>query len=543
MIVQIGSGNSGWSQYVLYGTKAKPRDPRAVRIIEGDTELGDAIGASTNYKTGQYIRMVLSFDPDDEITPEQAASIAKEFVKDFMNGYGTDEYHVDIVEHTDTDHLHYHIRITKLNLKTGTQLMIYNDKTDRHRKQLIVDHLHHKYNLIHPDDKRKLRPAPGAAIERITKWRKEHGQRPVIDLSTKKKRAESVEAIENYIEEMHAAQLIDSIEELREAVKELDLEIVKEDFDRGKEFHYFTVRPNGTDKKIRLKGEHYGRKFWENNRENRAAAFGNNRAIREGFRRDPEHRERIGRELKKALERREKQLDKRYRTARQRAEREDRERVAAVQRDDHESFGSGAEPRRMDTDSFSDDNGISPWGRVNMGIEPPKPSRSTKRNRDRSLHTEEKRVDAGRDRQGKKILHRERRVIDADDEFAAEIARRAGAQREARKRAIRNLHDELDRDYQKIREDSSSAAQAAREREVAAFRSVAKAGEFFGSSVKALGGSIDRFAEVFKNSIGELHRIRDQVAKRIRNITGAAQRVVERIEEERDRWHGYGMRR
>lgn len=50
MTVHIESGSSGWGNYVLYGTKDKPRDSDKVELIEGDIGLGDRLCESNNYE-------------------------------------------------------------------------------------------------------------------------------------------------------------------------------------------------------------------------------------------------------------------------------------------------------------------------------------------------------------------------------------------------------------------------------------------------------------------------------------------------------------
>ena len=61
MIINITSGSSGWGNYVLYGTKDKPRDSDKVQLIEGDIALGDRLSESNNYEESYY-KIVLSFD-------------------------------------------------------------------------------------------------------------------------------------------------------------------------------------------------------------------------------------------------------------------------------------------------------------------------------------------------------------------------------------------------------------------------------------------------------------------------------------------------
>ncbi|MDQ7083461.1 MAG: relaxase/mobilization nuclease domain-containing protein [Sulfurovum sp.] len=187
MIVDIGSGSSGWGEYVL----GKDNERNHATLIMGDTELGDKICDSVDYAGGNYVRMVVSFAKEDNVGQEQGRALSKEFVKKLMYGYREDEYHADIVEHTDTDHLHYHIRIPKVNLLTQTQLKVYWHRSDLNRKIAIIDQMALEHRLTVGNDFKKLNPNPTNEVNQIESWRKEHGQAIIDmssqDLSTKKR--------------------------------------------------------------------------------------------------------------------------------------------------------------------------------------------------------------------------------------------------------------------------------------------------------------------------------------------------------------------
>ena len=50
MTINISSGSSGWGNYVLYGTKDKPRDSELVEFLEGDVALGDKLCEANKYE-------------------------------------------------------------------------------------------------------------------------------------------------------------------------------------------------------------------------------------------------------------------------------------------------------------------------------------------------------------------------------------------------------------------------------------------------------------------------------------------------------------
>ena len=56
----INSGSSGWGNYVLYGTKDKPRDNSKVELLDGDISLGDYYSKNNKYEDSYYT-VVLGF--------------------------------------------------------------------------------------------------------------------------------------------------------------------------------------------------------------------------------------------------------------------------------------------------------------------------------------------------------------------------------------------------------------------------------------------------------------------------------------------------
>ncbi len=294
MIADIGSADSGWTPY----TMGENNDREGAKLIVGDTRLGDAICNSTNYSNGQYLRIVLSFL--DDVEPVRAREIAKEFMELFMNGYREDEYHWDMVEHSDTDFLHYHLRIPKRNLLTGTQLKLYWHKADLDRKIAIMDYLCEKHGLTNAMDRKLLVPEPSQKREQMQKWRAEHQQEP-FDFSKKKVRDQAKESITDRINEMIVKGLINSLDNVKAELIEMGLEVMKSDRDIGKGFDYITVASG--DKSVRLRGDIYGEHFYKHSIEDRSKAIVDNRHIEQV----PEERS-----IEKLEERLEKENAKRF---------------------------------------------------------------------------------------------------------------------------------------------------------------------------------------------------------------------------------------
>lgn len=311
MTVTVESGNGGWSEYTLSRKKLK----KGAKLIAGDIALGDAICQSTDYKSGQYFRLVISFKPEENVTPKRAREIVKEFMKHLLHGYSNDEFHLDIVEHTDTENLHYHIRVPKLNLFTGTQLH-YHYLSDIDRKDKIHQYLEIKHDLLSPLEEKGIKPSAGKKAKQIQKWRKEHGQEPFV-FTKKKDRDMAKERMFDFFSDAIKSGYIESFEEVIAELEAMGLTIAKVDYDRTKKFDYITIE-NDTGK-LRLQGEIYGRKFYEHSGEDRAAAIASGGSLEARNRYDRPSLEQAEAALERANKQRSKFLEARFRTARERA--------------------------------------------------------------------------------------------------------------------------------------------------------------------------------------------------------------------------------
>jgi len=311
MIIRINAGNGGWGKYVLEGTTKKPRDQEKIKLLQGDIDLGDTISQATEYKQNEY-KIVLGFK--GRVSDEQLRESLEDFERLFMHGFEKDEYHLDAVLHRDTEDDHVHIRIPKLNLKTGTQLQLYMHSRDRHRKELIADYIDLKHGLESPRDNRRL--IVEEREEYINNWREQHAQKP-FTFTAKKDRTRAVSHLNDEIRELHQLELLNSLEDITEHLKSYELDVIKQDYDRTNDFHYITVG-NETGK-IRLKGDIYNAEFWSNSRSDREAQIASNRQLRGTYERDYTSLERVQKDLTKELDKRRKYVDKRYAAARQKS--------------------------------------------------------------------------------------------------------------------------------------------------------------------------------------------------------------------------------
>jgi len=318
------------------------------------------------------VNFVLSFGKEEGVSQEQGRAIAKEFMKSFMHGFNDDEYHLDIVEHTDTDHLHYHARIPKINLLTNTQLKLYWHKTDLSYKKAVIDDICHRHGLVTGAEMKRAIPNPMEKLERVAKWREEHGQK-ALDLSSPKLKRETEKKVSDYIAEGVKAGLFNTLNDVENELGILGVNIVNKGYDKGKQFHYLTIENESG--KMRVKGDIYSAEFYQLTREDRSKSVSSNKSFTT---RDAELRA-SGTDVKQALQRernkRLKFVEQQYGRARERAAKEqdsrsvevdNRRDTRSVAKDTHanpkiadtNAKGRGATPKRDESYSQGSTRGV-----------------------------------------------------------------------------------------------------------------------------------------------------------------------------------------
>jgi len=313
MIININSGSSGWGNYVINGTKKKPRDKSKVELLDGDISLGDYYSKNNKYEDSYYT-VVLGFK--GKPSKEVIEGAYNDFKEHFFKGFKEDEYHIDAVIHYDTDDTHIHARIPKQNLLTNTHLQLYYHKIDKPRKELIQDYISLKYGFdIARETNREI--VKEQSHEHITKWREERGQEP-FNFSNKKNKDKAQSEINKYISGLITSNLIEKRKDITTVLEELGLEVVKDNgLDLKKDFAYITVQ-NETGK-MRVKGEFYHDRFWEHSTEDRRTQIESNQRIKQDTETIQERFTRVQRELRKANEKRYNKVTEHFRASRARA--------------------------------------------------------------------------------------------------------------------------------------------------------------------------------------------------------------------------------
>ena len=311
-IENVSGTGEGWSEYTL----GKENDREHATLIQGNTLMGDSLIEDIEYKSGNYVRMVVSFAKEDNVSVEQGDRITKELIKNYMYGYSNDEYHVDIVRHEDTDQLHYHVRFPKINLLTNTQLKVYWHKSDLNYVKATIADIAHRHNLIIGMDKRKLIKSPLEKKKRITKWREQHKQED-LDFTTKKLREVAELQLTDHIIDAVQSGILTNLDAVKAELSALGLKVTNEGFDMPKSFHYLTVMKG--DNKLRLKGDIYDRRFYKLDRETRTEKISSNTSTRRRDNSDRTDGKQIAIDLRRECNKRVKFLDRQYSSSRKRA--------------------------------------------------------------------------------------------------------------------------------------------------------------------------------------------------------------------------------
>jgi hypothetical protein len=283
----------------------------------------------------------LSFAKNDDVGQNRGREIVQDFIQHFMRGFNEDEYHLDIVEHNDTKHLHYHMRIPKINLLTQTQLKLYWHKTDLKFKKATIDLIAKKYDLSIGSDQQKGYKLSND-YDRFIKWRKKHNQKLdiTINLTKKKDRLQSEIEIFKYLNELMKSGLINSLEDTEVALKDLGLEIAKKGYDKTNDFYYFTIQNDSG--KMRLKGDIFNAEYYREGQQSKKII--STRAERIG-RDNSEAYEVYKRELNKRLQR----IETQYASARKRAiERKARESKQESKREQSKDHKTTKNSKRRD---------------------------------------------------------------------------------------------------------------------------------------------------------------------------------------------------
>jgi hypothetical protein len=333
-------------------------------ILRGDPDvtrdLIDSIDRKWKFTAG-----VLSWHPDDTVTPEQEKRVMDDFESVAFAGLEPDQRNILWVRHNHAGHHELHFVIPRLDLASGKD---FNACPPGWQKDFDVfrDLYNHQEGWARPDDpaRARLHTPDHADLHnaRLIRWGKNPG---------KDDRAEAKEAIHAYLAAKLEQGLVRSREDVVSALREAGLEINR----AGKD--YLTVKNPEGGGKLRLKGGIYGEQW------NFAEFTGRTAQSQDGERSsgdrkpDPETVRQLEQELGRILARRAQCNRKRYPQQYLRFGERDRlalpdyesglrqEMFASRDPDFHHSAGGGSERLGFDFPVSLSGNELTPGNRGN----------------------------------------------------------------------------------------------------------------------------------------------------------------------------------
>jgi hypothetical protein len=192
---------------------------------------------------------VLSWHPDDKVTPEQEQCVMDDFEKVAFSGLEPDQRNILWVRHGHAGHHELHFVIPRVDLASGKD---FNACPPGWQKDFDVfrDLHNHREGWARPDDPARARErTPGHAdlhSARLLRW----GKTP-----NKDDRAEARETIHAFLKAKLEANIVQSRVDVLAALREAGLEINR----AGKD--YITVKDPESGEKLRLKGGIYAEQW------------------------------------------------------------------------------------------------------------------------------------------------------------------------------------------------------------------------------------------------------------------------------------------
>jgi hypothetical protein len=268
-------------------------------VLRGDPDMTRDLINSIDRKW-KFTAGVLSWHPDDRVTPEQEEAVMDDFERVAFAGLEPDQRAILWVRHCHAGHHELHFVIPRLDLASGKD---FNACPPGWQKDFDVfrDLHNHREGWARPDDPARARlHAPEHADlhnARLIRWGKTPG---------KDERADAREAIHAYLTDKLGQGLVRNREDVLSALREAGLEINR----AGKD--YLTVKDPESGEKLRLKGGIYAER-WNFADFTGRKTQGQDRAGRPGDREpDPATVRELEQELNRVLEKRAQCNRKRY---------------------------------------------------------------------------------------------------------------------------------------------------------------------------------------------------------------------------------------
>lgn len=293
--------------YVMDSKDHQNIDRAGVEVLRGDPQTFAAIAGSLT-SVHRYTSGVIAWAGDDAPTDEEISAVLDDFERVAFAGLEPDEYHFCAVQHVEPDgSKHVHILVPRVNLKTGQALNIAPPNWE-YTYDPLRDSWNWEKGWARPDDPNRAKLVQRGHVE----YQDAAAARAGLEVEPDAK-----QLLSDYIAQRVEAGAITNRGEVVAALAELG-EVTRQ----GKD--YISVKPEGHDKAIRLKGglfdERFDPKTWLDAATENRRGQNTDRAGREPV--TAEHRanaEAARARLADAIERREKYNRGRYHRAANRA--------------------------------------------------------------------------------------------------------------------------------------------------------------------------------------------------------------------------------
>lgn len=234
-----GSGNAA-IDYLTDKNRTTERKENPPEVIKGDIESTNALINSLDFKH-KYTSGVLSFSPDEKITPEMEKAIIERFEQVAFAGMEKDRYDISWVRHSHAGHHELHFITPRVDLETGKS---FNIKPPGKETQAVYDdfrsEINARYGLSDPDDparKRDIALSSGELKAKLTD------------------RIDVKETVNEILDRQVIAGVVRNRIDVVDSLKEMGFEINRE----GK--NYISIKDPESGEKFRLKGTIYERDF------------------------------------------------------------------------------------------------------------------------------------------------------------------------------------------------------------------------------------------------------------------------------------------
>ena len=258
-----GQGGGDGPTHYLVRPDYPGRDEQPPEVLRGDVELTRALIDTLDTKW-KFTAGVLSWHPDDNVTPEQEQRLMDEFEQVAFAGLEPDQRNILWVRHSHAGHHELHFVIPRMELSSGKAFNPCPPGWQKHF-DVLRDMHNHREGWARPDDpaRTRLHTPEHADLHkaRLLRWGKAPG---------KDERAAAKGAIHEYLRQCIEQGSVTSRADVLTALQGAGLEINR----AGKD--YITVKDPESGEKLRLKGgiyaEHWKLEFSDRAHESQGRA-------------------------------------------------------------------------------------------------------------------------------------------------------------------------------------------------------------------------------------------------------------------------------